>query len=326
MWKKIVLGVLAAILVISGIGLFLASNYFYGVAIARNDKGFLDETAAITVKDEEEREQIRIEREEWLTTVGYEDLFMNSRDGLQLHGIYIPGNDLNVDNVTVVLAHGYSGNAKGMISFAQYYHSRYGYNILMPDDRGHGESEGDYIGMGWPDRIDYLDWISKMIDQNGKDSQIIVHGVSMGGATVAMLSGETLPEQVKFLVEDCGYTSAWDIFEYQLNDLYSLPAFPILNATSVMTKIRAGYLFDEASAVEQVKKATLPMIFVHGSDDTFVPTEMVYQLYDAAPVEKELLIVEGAQHGNAFSVDQTGTYKQLINTYIQDYIDHRGQM
>ena len=161
-------------------------------------------------------------------------------------------------------------------------------------------SEGDYIGMGWPDRRDMLQWIDWIIRRDS-EARIVLHGISMGGATVMMTAGEDLPGQVKAVVEDCGYTSVWDIFTDELDYLFHLPAFPLLNIASGLSSLRAGYSFSEASSLNQIAKAQVPVLFIHGSEDNFVHTDMVYRLYDACPTEKQLMVVEGAGHGNSFN-------------------------
>ena len=188
-----------------------------------------------------------------------------------------------------------------MYHIGQAYWER-GFNTLMPDMSAHGESEGTYIGMGWLDRKDILLWIDYIISLDSQ-AEIYLHGVSMGGATVMMVSGEELPEQVQGIVEDCGYTSVWDIFSDELEYLFGLPDFPFLYSANLFGNIRAGYDFKEASAVEQVKKSQVPMVFIHGGEDNFVKTDMVYDVYEACPTEKELLVIEGAGHGQAYGMD-----------------------
>ena len=134
-----------------------------------------------------------------------------------------------------------------------------------------------------------------------------------------MTSGEKLPKQVKAVVADCGYTSARDILSYQLGEMYSLPSFPLIQGTSLLTKLRAGYSFEEASAVEQVKKTSLPIFFIHGEKDTFVPVEMVHELYEAANGEKELYIVPGAEHGNAYDADPE-IYEKKVAEFLEPYM------
>ncbi|NOU73800.1 alpha/beta fold hydrolase [Paenibacillus sp. LMG 31458] len=167
-----------------------------------------------------------------------------------------------------------------MGKLAQMYKDTLGFNVLIPDARGHGRSEGHYIGFGWPERKDYVQWIDKVIEHMGEQSKIVLHGVSMGGATVMMTSGEALPPNVKAIVEDCGYTTAKDQLAYQLKRMYRLPIFPLLHLTSLLTKLRAGYFFGEASALDQLQKSKTPMLFIHGDADLFVPTDSDQVRYD----------------------------------------------
>lgn len=134
-----------------------------------------------------------------------------------------------------------------------------------------------------------------------------------------MTSGEDLPANVKAIVEDCGYTSVKDELTFQLKRMYHLPAFPIVDTTSMLTKIRAGYSFGEASALEQVKKSKTPTLFIHGDNDTFVPTEMVHTVYENSPVEKELYIVPNAGHGEAFRRDPV-KYESVVSEFIGRFV------
>ena len=177
-----------------------------------------------------------------------------------------------------------------------------GYNVMIPDLRGHGESEGDYIGMGWDDRKDIMNLIDYIIAEDSK-AEIVLFGVSMGAATVMMVSGEELPSNVKAVIEDCGYTSAWDQFAYQLKVLFNLPEFPMMNIADIICKIRAGYFISDASAIKQVKKSVTPTLFIHGDSDSFVPFEMQEELYEACNAEKEKVVIEGAAHAKASSTN-----------------------
>jgi len=142
----------------------------------------------------------------------------------------------------------------------------------------------------------------------------------MGGATVMMTSGEELPKNVKAIIEDCGYTSVWDEFSYQLKEIFNLSSFPIMNFSSAVTKIRAGYTLEEASAIAQVAKSKTPMMFIHGDNDTFVPSSMFNEVYEAANVPKEKIYVKGAGHGEAASVAGE-MYWEKIENFINKYLD-----
>ena len=141
----------------------------------------------------------------------------------------------------------------------------------------------------------------------------------MGAATVSMTSGENLPSNVKAIIADCGYTSVWEQFSYQLNLLFSLPDFPVMNASSVVTKVKAGYTLKEASALKQVAKSKTPILFIHGDKDDFVPYSMMDELYNATSSEKEKLTVEGAGHAKASEVNPElywSTIEKFINRYV----------
>ena len=131
----------------------------------------------------------------------------------------------------------------------------------------------------------------KVLTENGQQEQITLYGVSMGAATVMMTSGEKLPDNVKAIVEDCGYSTVNQELQYQLKELFNLPSFPLVNVTSGITKLRAGYFFGEASAVKQLQKNHLPMLFIHGENDTFVPFSMLDEVYNATQGPKEKYVV-----------------------------------
>ena len=184
-----------------------------------------------------------------------------------------------------------------MLFRSPYYEA--GYQVIAPDLRACGESEGDYVGMGWLDRKDVLQWIDYIIEQD-PEAKIVVHGISMGAATTMMTAGESTPDNVKAFVEDCGYTSVWDIFSSELQLRFGLPEFPILYTASGVARLRAGYSFTEASALAQVARCEKPMLFIHGTADDFIPYEMMDTLYNAKPGDnKAELTAEGAGHGEA---------------------------
>lgn len=133
------------------------------------------------------------------------------------------------------------------------------------------------------------------------------------------VSGEYLPAYVKCFVEDCGYTSVWDEFDGQLDEQFGLPAFPLMWTTSALCKARYGWSFGEASPLNQVKKCHRPMLFIHGSSDTFVPTRMVYPLYKAKPEPKELWIVKGAEHARSYT-EHTAEYTARVKAFAERYM------
>ena len=243
----------------------------------------------------------------------YSDKYIESYDKLQLHSYVVTQNS----NKWAIVVHGYGGSGKLMSDKSKYFYDM-GYNVLIPDLRGHGKSEGDYIGMGWKDRLDIISWINFIIKEN-PNAEIVLHGTSMGAATVLMTSGENLPSNVKAIVADCAYTSAWDEFSYQLETYLKVPSYYILNVTNMVTKLKAGYSLKEASALESVKKATVPILFIHGDKDKFVPYSMMDKLYDATNSPKEKLTIEGGEHANSDLVSPF-LYWLTLEDFLNQYV------
>jgi len=304
------LAVLVAMIII---GLGFAGNYFYDVAVAINPKDFIEAT---NVDGDYDPEDPWLEEKKWYDEVEREEVSIESADGLNLSGVYIESE--STSKKVAILAHGYAGNLEQMAPYVKLYHDM-GFNVLVPDARGHGTSEGDYIGFGWHERKDYLQWIQLMIDKVGTDAELALFGISMGGVTVMNVSGEELPDNVKVIVEDCGYSSLNGELTYQLKDMYDLPEFPLIPVTSLVTKVRSGYWFGEADTVEQIKKNKVPMLFIHGAEDKFVPTDMVYDVYEANSSPKELYIAPNADHADSYEENKE-EYEQKVQEFVLKYV------
>lgn len=256
---------------------------------------------------------------EWVKDQPFEHLTLTSRDGLELSGYYLPASQPT--DKLVILTHGYLGNGKQMGLYGQHYHNELGYDIFMPDARGHGKSEGNYYGFGWPDRLDLIDWTYLLVKKLGRDTKVVYHGLSMGAATVLMASGEEeLPSQVQAIIADSPYQSVYQLFTYQMNRMFHLPAFPLLDSTSLLTKIRAGYSFREASAMTEVEKTDVPILYIHGEGDTFVPTEMAEELFQQTASHAELFLVPDANHGESFAV-AGDAYLEKVELFLDRMIN-----
>ena len=218
---------------------------------------------------------------------------------------------------TAVLVHGYKDCALSMLHIAWLYHHELGMNVVMPDLYGHGHSEGDHIDMGWHDRLDVLRWTRVAIARFGA-REVVLHGISMGAFTVMCAAGEELPPQVACVVEDCGYTSVNDEFEHQLRAQFRLSKFPLLLATSVLCKWRYGWSFDEADALPPLRRATVPVLFIHGGNDDFVPTPMVRRLHRACAAPKELWVAPGAAHARSFTT-HPDEYTRRVAAFVNRY-------
>ncbi|GHO48127.1 alpha/beta hydrolase [Ktedonospora formicarum] len=315
-----VLTILLTIVTLIFLVLLISTVYFYRLGIIRQKrKDILLESPDLEANRTSSSGDVPLPEIPWVEQQAFENIDMMSFDGLLLRGYYLPAKVPT--SRTAILAHGYMGHARNdMALFARMYHEQFGYNVLMPDTRGHGASEGGYIGFGWHDRLDYIKWIHYAIQRAGEGASIVLHGISMGGSTVLMTSGEPLPQEVKCVISDCAYTSALDILTYQLKRMYKLPAFPLIPLTSLLCKLHAGYSFAEASAIKQVRKNRLPTLFIHGAEDTFVPTAMVHQLYEqCSALHREVVITPGAGHALAYTTDPAA-YESATQTFLTRFI------
>lgn len=308
------------ILIISGgllgilmVGLLMAGNYFYSQGIKRGTEIEIHrEAVSVNTEASDDDQELFTSAKEWYDRQDPQLLELVSYDGLSLTAKYIEHEEMT--DRAVVLAHGFRNTGDDMGKLAKIYYEN-GFHVLLPDARGHGDSEGDYIGYGWHDRLDYIDWVQLLIDEFNAN-EIILHGNSMGAATVLMASGEDLPPEVKGLIADSGYSTVKEELAHQLKNIYGLPSFPLLEVTSIITKIRSGYTFTEASAVKQVENNELPLLIIHGEGDDLVPTEMAFEIFDAAGGEKDLWIVPDVGHTKAFDVF-TNEFLERILEFIQ---------
>lgn len=235
-----------------------------------------------------------------------------SRDGLTLSGRYYH----TADGAPLAIGfHGYKscwltdfcGGAD--IAFQM------GQNVLLIDERAHGRSQGRTITFGIKERQDLLCWIDYALTRFGSDVKILLYGVSMGGATVVMASELELPENVKGIVADCPYSAPLDVIlsvgKQQGYPVKLIKPFVILGA-----KVYGGFDVRETSGAEAVKHAKVPILILHGEDDTFVPPEMSKSIQDANPQMVTRHTFPGAYHALSYMVD-TPRYRQLVKEFME---------
>lgn len=312
-WLIIISAIISIVLVIN----IISSFFFYNLAIQRGPKDFLQGNNDLEVSAEAMDEFTDGDWLEWTKEQPFEELSLTSFDDIDLKGYYLPAE--KPTNKIVVFAHGYLGYAFDMGLFGEYYYKELGYNLFTPDLRGHGESGGDYYGFGWHDRLDMVDWIEKLVEEN-PDAEIVLHGLSMGASTMLMASGEELPSNVKVVIADSPYTSVYDLFAYQLERMYHIPDQFVLPSMSVVTNLRAGYTLQEASTVEQVKKSTTPTLYIHGEGDTFVPTKMTDTLANQTNSPHRVVTFPDANHGESIVLHRD-QYLKEITSFIDKYTE-----
>lgn len=292
--------------------------YFYGRTMKRG-RAKTERTIKMAGTDWNRYMPLIQERKAAMLERAHEDVWQTSFDDLKLHATYFPAPEKQEKTKIVICFHGYT--SQGMsdyIGLSDYYQKR-GFAMLLPDARAHGESEGEYIGFGCLDRQDALGWIRWVIEKLGKETEILLHGTSMGAATLLMLSGLELPEQVKGIVSDCGFTSPKEVFTHVLHTMYHLPAFPIIPGADLVNRKLAGYGMDECNAKREVEKAKVPILFIHGGNDTFVPCSMCDEIYEHCASPKRKLIIEGAAHAESYYKDMD-SYEKALTEFISEVI------
>lgn len=222
-------------------------------------------------------------------------------------------------NRYVLCSHGYRSRGKGEFRFISKFYHDIGYNIFLVDHIASGDSEGKYISFGYYEHRDLRLWVDFLLETFGKDIDIAVHGISMGCATVMMLAGNyTLPDNVKFIVADCGYTNAQEQFENVLRSS-NVPPQPLLGSVGLVNRLVQGFSLKEAGPYSTIKNVTLPVLFVHGKNDGFVSMELTLKMYDACESEKDILLVEKAGHAQSY-IKATEAYEKKIIEFTEKYI------
>lgn len=258
-------------------------------------------------------------RDTFITVKGGDRRFF-AADSTRLHALLVKAPSQT--SRTAVLVPGYTDCAINMLHAGFIYGHVLGMNLLIPDLRANGKSQGEAMQMGWKDADDVMMWIN-VAENTFRDStgnaSIVVHGQSMGAATTMNLSGKDTPASVKCFVEDCGYSSVWDEFSHEIGEEFGLPDFPLLHSASALCKLKYGWSFGEASPLRQVAKCGKPMLFIHGGADTFVPTRMVFPLYAAKPAPKYLKVFHGSSHAHSYR-DHRHEYERTIKAFIEKHL------
>ncbi|GAF39187.1 hypothetical protein JCM14202_1032 [Agrilactobacillus composti DSM 18527 = JCM 14202] len=309
--KKKMIALLSAVPAVAAVGTGIASTYLYRYAFKRLDKA---PKGSASNPDPDSKFYPSFQ---WLQNQPKEDWWLNETDvNNRVHAYFVP-NPKNKTKVALI-AHGYKGDATSMAASAKLFFDD-GYTVLMPDDRSHGLSSGKYINFGWLDRLDYLQWLQKILERMGPDIQIVLYGISMGGATVMMMSGDDLPHQVKAIIEDCGYASVEEELTYQLKHFFNLPKYPLMPVVSSINKIVLGFTLEHGSAVAQLHKNKTPIFFIHGEKDNYVPTSMCFENFQATSAPKDMWIVPNATHAKSYWTAPK-EYTQRIKRFLCQYV------
>lgn len=326
MKKKRIIKITCLIIMIFIILYFVLVNFLVSAALVPSFMQKLEAFERITeesyaaqvqTSDIKVNRQVAInETNEWLAAAERQKIAVKTEDNYTLIAEeFLADED---SHKWVLLLHGYTGWKEEMYPFAYWYHEQ-GYHIVAPDLRCQGESEGDFIGMGWTDHFDCILWMNYILSLDA-DAEIVIHGQSMGAATALMMAGDKeISKNIKAVISDCAYTDAYSMFGEKITTWFYLPPFPIVDTACIVLRLRGGYNLKDASAIEAVAQSSTPILFIHGEQDDMIPVRMSKDLYEAAGGPKELLIIEGAGHAQAQDKDPEAYYS-AIEAFLAEYI------
>lgn len=251
----------------------------------------------------------------WLKDHSAQDVYITSEDGLKLHGLWIPTKNARG---TILFAHGYRSTMLVDFGLAFDFYRKNGMNLLIPEQRSHGQSEGRYITFGVKESRDMVKWLAFHNKEFGK-APVILSGLSMGASTMLYLADKDLPDNVRGVIADCGFTSPKEILSSVFTRVTHLPAAPTLWITDLLARILAGFSLTQEDSRSTLCNNRLPIVLVHGLDDDFVPSRMTEEAYRVCTGQKQLLLVEGAGHGVSFLIAKD-QYIAMITNFLDSCI------
>lgn len=304
--KRYIVGVIVVIVFVS-LGGFIG-NYFHDYALnIQVDKSKISNQDYDGIIDETFEEN-----KQWFDA-HRQTLTMRSVTHVDLVGHIF---EHNTTSKWVIVTHGYTSRARNMANYIRKFYDM-GYSVLAPDLIAHGESGGQTISMGSHDSKDMKNWIVKL-SQQYHTPDIVLFGVSMGAATIMNTLDEQLPSNVKAFIEDSGYVHLKSEFTYQLQKLFKLPQFPVIQLADIVTRFKAGYSFDDVDATHALQNTTLPALILHGKADSFVPVSDAQQVYNLLSSPKEIYLFDDAKHVKAEKIFRS-SYWQSIQSFLEKY-------
>jgi len=319
-----VAGIAACAATVASLGNYLTTRYLVKIALDHEKPRMVEKTERViektgrsisgSEKNEKFLEELRAASER-LAAQDNEIVEITAHDGEKLVGHWIPAQD---PKRIIIAMHGWRGSWNKDFGLVADSYRENGCSVLYAEQRGQNNSGGEYMGFGLTERYDCLDWVVAANKQYGGKLPIYLCGVSMGATTVLMAAGLDLPENVRGIIADCGYTSPAAIWKHVANNN--------LHITYGIRSVFADMMFreknlvglDEYSTVEALQSARVPVLLIHGADDHFVPVEMTYENYIACASPKKLLIVPGADHGMSYFLERE-KYEETVKAFWAEH-------
>lgn len=254
---------------------------------------------------------------QWLQDHNAQEVRTKSFDGLLLRGKWVPAEN---PKATIILFHGYHTHyIHDFAGIFSLYHS-IGLNLLLVRQRSHGESGGKYITFGVRERKDVRSWVDFHNRTHGMDN-VFLGGMSMGASTLLFAAGEDLPPNVRGITADCGFSSPAEILGHIIRQDYHLPPKLVLPLMEVWARVLGGFSFYECDSRKTLARSKIPVVFIHGTADTFVPCAMSQAGYDACTAQREIHLIEGADHGRGYLFEPDRLTKALVDFFNRNISD-----
>ncbi|QCT01336.1 peptidase S15 [Paenibacillus algicola] len=243
------------------------------------------------------------------------EVTLQSIDGFKLSGAAIAPHPRS--KRWMIIVHGYTGSRAFSTQFLDMF-TEEGFNVLLIDQRRHGQSEGRFTTYGYQEKYDVQAWVNWLLEHYGEELEIGLHGQSLGGGTVLEYLSLDVPPQVKLVISDCAYSDLSELMKHQITKLNRLPVH-FLKWVNNRIRKKAGFSFEQVSPIRSVQQSPLPVLFIHGSRDNYVPTHMSMDMYEAKQGPKRLLLIEGANHAAAYHVHPQ-QYREEVRSFIREYL------
>jgi hypothetical protein len=300
---------LLGVIIMIVFGLWLLVGYVgFRVAICRGHELDIENRESLTGTSWDLYYEEICEGISWINSHFAEEIEIQSEDGLKLHGRLIENPNAKG---TVLMFHGYRTHPEVDFSASAHVYYESGNHILLIDQRSSGKSEGKYIGFGVLESRDCRAWAQYAAQRFGSDKEIILAGLSMGASTVLMAAEQDLPENVTGIVADSAFSSPKEIIQKKIHQSYHCNGHLFTVAIGVWSRLLAGYSLNEVSVVEIMKNNQIPVFFIHGKADSLVPVEMTIRAAKNCKSASELLLVDDAEHGTGYLVDNETYQKKL---------------
>lgn len=254
----------------------------------------------------------RLNLEDYYNYLPKEEIILKSTYGYNIKGLFIPNGN---SKKCIIICHGITANLNYSVKYIKPFYSR-GYSIFIYDHRNHGLSGGNYTSMGYYEKYDLKTCVDFIFNKLGADTTLGVLGESMGAGTVLQYCA--IDNRASFCIEDCGYSDVFDLFKYRLKEDYKINFPPLMYMANLMMKIKYGWTFKAASPIKYIKDIEIPILFIHGDKDDYVPTYMVYDLYNAKSKGfKDIYVAKNAKHAEAFLIDPV-KYDEVIDNFLKN--------